>query len=500
MVGHGWGGTGEAANGSPAPYTDAGYNVLTWDARGFGGSGGTVMIDHPEFEGRDVAGADRLHRRAARGAARPPGDPRLGMAGGSYGGGIQLVTAARDKRVDAIAPTIAWHSLLEPLPAPNRSRRAGTWRWSGVGIPTSIAPGIFSPAGVQTGHQPTQFYDAVIERLATGQIQRAEQPGSRSTAPTSCWRDPDADPDHPGHRRHALHARRGHRNYRALRDNGMPLKMMWFCGGHGVCNVDRTAPAARSRDSAARPRAPLAWFDRYLKGDQRHAHRARRSSGSTRTASGTRAGGYPLEHAGQLEGSGDGGTLPLTPGHQPASASRLRQPRSPAPITVAIRRRSASTSRRRAEAQLTYTATGASPPAPTATTHIYAQIVDQERNLVVNNLATPIPIELDGAEHEIALSSSGSPAAAPRPATSCSIGQTNVYDFQRAAGPVRSQTSRCGCRSRAAAAARRNPLAEAPLGLVGRLGERHDDPPNLEAVVDFRRTGPPRSGRRPPGG
>src|SRR5688500_8224901 len=50
MLGHGWGMSG--ATSAPQEYADAGYNVLTWDARGFGGSGGTVMIDHPEFEAR----------------------------------------------------------------------------------------------------------------------------------------------------------------------------------------------------------------------------------------------------------------------------------------------------------------------------------------------------------------------------------------------------------------------------------------------------------------
>ena len=33
------------------------------------------------------------------------------MVGGSYGGGIQMVTGAIDCRVDAIVPVIAWHSL-----------------------------------------------------------------------------------------------------------------------------------------------------------------------------------------------------------------------------------------------------------------------------------------------------------------------------------------------------------------------------------------------------
>ena len=31
-----------------------GYNVLTWDSRGFGGSGGTSMFDSAAFEGRDM--------------------------------------------------------------------------------------------------------------------------------------------------------------------------------------------------------------------------------------------------------------------------------------------------------------------------------------------------------------------------------------------------------------------------------------------------------------
>lgn len=37
------------------------------------------------------------------------------MSGGSYGGGIQLVTAAIDRRGDAIVPVIAWHSLGSSL-------------------------------------------------------------------------------------------------------------------------------------------------------------------------------------------------------------------------------------------------------------------------------------------------------------------------------------------------------------------------------------------------
>jgi hypothetical protein len=55
---------------------DAGFNVLTWDSRGFGESGGTVMVDHKDFEGRDVSAL--LDWLAAQPEARldGPGDPR----------------------------------------------------------------------------------------------------------------------------------------------------------------------------------------------------------------------------------------------------------------------------------------------------------------------------------------------------------------------------------------------------------------------------------------
>ena len=37
------------------------------------------------------------------------------MVGGSYGGGIQWVTAAQDCRIDAIVPIISWNSLVTSL-------------------------------------------------------------------------------------------------------------------------------------------------------------------------------------------------------------------------------------------------------------------------------------------------------------------------------------------------------------------------------------------------
>ena len=47
-----------------------GYNTLTWDPRGIGGSGGIVNFDSPDFEARDVQALIDFVGDDARGAAR----------------------------------------------------------------------------------------------------------------------------------------------------------------------------------------------------------------------------------------------------------------------------------------------------------------------------------------------------------------------------------------------------------------------------------------------
>src|SRR3954471_24236674 len=65
LEGHGWGGSRETnqdaasdegtGNVGVGPLRRAGFNVVTWDARGFGNSGGTVEVDAPDAEARDVS-------------------------------------------------------------------------------------------------------------------------------------------------------------------------------------------------------------------------------------------------------------------------------------------------------------------------------------------------------------------------------------------------------------------------------------------------------------
>ncbi len=125
LMGPGWGAAGDTdqtgSSGSEFGGVDisalhrAGYSVLTWDPRGFGASGGEAEVDSPNVEAKDVSRLIDWVATQPGVQLDAPGDPRIGMVGGSYGGGIQWVTAAQDCRIDAIVPIISWNSLVTSL-------------------------------------------------------------------------------------------------------------------------------------------------------------------------------------------------------------------------------------------------------------------------------------------------------------------------------------------------------------------------------------------------
>ena len=97
LYGPGWSGAGQTdtTEGSTveqvgiARLLKAGYNVVTWDPRGFGGSGDVAHVDGPDYEARDVSAVIDLIATQSEARLDAAGDPRVGMVGGSYGGGIQ---------------------------------------------------------------------------------------------------------------------------------------------------------------------------------------------------------------------------------------------------------------------------------------------------------------------------------------------------------------------------------------------------------------------------
>ena len=72
---------------------------------------GQIGLDDPRFEVADLSTLiDGLAQRDDV-QLDGPGDPRVGVAGGSYGGALALLGAAYDHRIDAVAPQITWNSL-----------------------------------------------------------------------------------------------------------------------------------------------------------------------------------------------------------------------------------------------------------------------------------------------------------------------------------------------------------------------------------------------------
>src|SRR6266567_316971 len=115
LLAHGFGETKNAVRPQAEQLASAGFAVLTWSARGFGRSTGQIALNSPDYEVKDVEQLVTWLARQPRVLLDRPGDPRAGIAGASYGGGIALLAAAYDHRIDAIVPQITWNNLATAL-------------------------------------------------------------------------------------------------------------------------------------------------------------------------------------------------------------------------------------------------------------------------------------------------------------------------------------------------------------------------------------------------
>jgi len=115
LLAHGFGGSKESVDKEARQYAADGTVVLTFTARGFGRSGGRIHLNSPDFEIAD--GRALLDLLGSRAEVRRDGadDPRVAVAGGSYGGAFALMLAGVDPRVDATVAAITWNDLAESL-------------------------------------------------------------------------------------------------------------------------------------------------------------------------------------------------------------------------------------------------------------------------------------------------------------------------------------------------------------------------------------------------
>ncbi|MGI9015580.1 MAG: alpha/beta fold hydrolase [Euzebya sp.] len=153
IMAHGFGSDRTSLDQPARLYAREGYVVLAYSARGFGASQGLIGLDDPDREVADVSGLVDLLASRAEVMQDGPADPRVGIAGGSYGGGLALLAAQQEPRLDAVVAAAAWNSLARSL-SPNR---AGT----APGVFKSQWASILFTASVQTA-EPDQSPDPAV--------------------------------------------------------------------------------------------------------------------------------------------------------------------------------------------------------------------------------------------------------------------------------------------------------------------------------------------------
>ncbi|MFF3153130.1 MULTISPECIES: CocE/NonD family hydrolase [Streptomyces] len=289
---------GNKADGSTAGTAKAfaarGYVALAYSGLGFGKSGCPISLDDPEIDGR---AASRLidflaGTRAADDGTRVdyvtrdrPGDPRVGMIGGSYGGAIQMATAAVDHRVDALVPMITWNDLSYALDPNNVADRkvpgAFKWQWTNgfylMGESQPITPANLDPSRWGTLGCVHFVSDAckTIGLLNSGSYPAAPTAAmlryARSVSPVS-YLDRVEAPTLliQGQTDSLFNLNEATATYKALKDNGTTAKMIWQSWGHSGGQAPGELDLSQGNlETSYTGQRILAWFDRYLR-KQRH--------------------------------------------------------------------------------------------------------------------------------------------------------------------------------------------------------------------------------------
>jgi ABC-2 type transport system ATP-binding protein len=388
---HGWGGSRETTpTGFVKQLLDNDYAVLTWDSRGFGQSGGTVEVDSPDYEARDASAFIDVLASDPR-IAKKGSDPKIGMSGGSYAGGIQWITDAIDHRVDAIAPEISWHNLLESL-YPETVVKTGWGTLLYAGGLTSVTGGLDprNPADPQTGNYDPAIHQAFVEGSTTGQFSQQTQDFfahrgpdyllGKVTAPTFIIQG-TIDVLFP--------PSQGAKNYASMKSlhPRQPLKMEWYCSGHGTCSPFNSGPAGYTRDGIVK------WFDRYVKGN-RSVDTGPKFEYITDDGVWHGASDYPVAGTTTRSASGSG-TIAINGG---ATISGLLVG-SDAPASLEFPLPSdPGTLIGPPTVTLTENGLGTATDEPNKAT-VFFQIVNKTKNEVLGNQITPKVFETDGADH-----------------------------------------------------------------------------------------------------
>lgn len=383
----------------------AGYDVVTWDPRGEYASGGVLQLDSPDYEAKDVSAiitwvAGQPETALESVPQGQPADPLIGMVGGSYGGGIQLTSAGIDPRIDAIAPGIAWNSLNTAL-------------YPQHAFKTSFASLLLLSLVVSGSRIDPTIYSGIATGALLGFLTPAQQDFLAAASPDNVVQNIDIPTLFlQGTVDVLFPLQQAVANATVIEQQpGVPVKMFWYCGGHGQC-LD---PVDQTKQTAVLAQATLAWMNTYVKDKGK-----------------TESDGVPnfqwVDQNGDLYSSAylptDGSALYA--GSTPITASRSGQmilpvapllggsgPQTKATFPVSLATASKAINAVNVEVQapegdantyvvgaptvtLTYSGVGTS-------RDLYAQLVDTQTGRVVGNILSPIPVVLDGKTRTVSV-------------------------------------------------------------------------------------------------
>ncbi|MCU1595304.1 MAG: transporter ATP-binding protein [Frankiales bacterium] len=304
---NGFGGSKADQDGLGAAYAKKGYVVLSYSGLGFGstptspgsGSGCKITLDDREHDGAagsqlidflggikkadDGTSIDYVKRDAvAHDGKAHPGDVRVGMVGGSYGGEIQFAVAGVDPRLDTIIPLITWNDLSYSLAPNNTSLGAnnsvtyttpGTEKidWVTLFSTLGFADGL---QGVVANTDPTRavgcpnFADeacVAMASLATLGYPTDDVLAFARNASVHSYLDKITIPTllGQGQADTLFNLHEATATYTALKARKVPVKMIWQQWGHShgalPGEFDLTKP-----DSNYEGRVITQWFDHYL--------------------------------------------------------------------------------------------------------------------------------------------------------------------------------------------------------------------------------------------